>query len=250
MEERHTRRSLFLAPPSATTPWVWASPPSMFAGRAVPQLRATGPWLTTGGHRAGKRVNAAAAPSLLPSGPGGGVRPGARPAAAAAGGDRPHAREQAREARRPRHGRGAAPLTRNRRGRNRIADHGPSSPMPSVCSIAPRGSSRHQPDQSDGRPPVLFSFSNNRRRPPPLNTARPVRRWGAGWDEKEMLSEARARLANTKGKKAKRKSRERQLEEARTGGGDRISLCVCVWRGGGGGAWLSPNPHPNLRPPS
>lgn len=34
-------------------------------------------------------------------------------------------------------------------------------------------------------------------------------------DEKEMLGEARARLANTKGKKAKRKARERQLEEAR-----------------------------------
>ena len=34
-------------------------------------------------------------------------------------------------------------------------------------------------------------------------------------DEKEMLSEARARLANTKGKKAKRKAREKQLEEAR-----------------------------------
>ncbi|KAI9456229.1 pre-mRNA splicing factor component-domain-containing protein [Lactarius psammicola] len=34
-------------------------------------------------------------------------------------------------------------------------------------------------------------------------------------DEKEMLSEARARLANTQGKKAKRKARERQLEEAR-----------------------------------
>ena len=34
-------------------------------------------------------------------------------------------------------------------------------------------------------------------------------------DEKEMLSEARARLANTKGKKAKRKLRERQLEESR-----------------------------------
>jgi pre-mRNA-splicing factor CDC5/CEF1 len=34
-------------------------------------------------------------------------------------------------------------------------------------------------------------------------------------DEKEMLSEARARLANTKGKKAKRKARESQLEEAR-----------------------------------
>merc|ERR1719265_3044516 len=34
-------------------------------------------------------------------------------------------------------------------------------------------------------------------------------------DEKEMLSEARARLANTRGKKAKRKARESQLEEAR-----------------------------------
>ena len=36
-----------------------------------------------------------------------------------------------------------------------------------------------------------------------------------GHSEKEMLSEARARLANTQGKKAKRKARERQLEEAR-----------------------------------
>lgn len=34
-------------------------------------------------------------------------------------------------------------------------------------------------------------------------------------DEKEMLSEARARLANTRGKKAKRKAREKGLEEAR-----------------------------------
>ncbi|KAK9473017.1 pre-mRNA splicing factor component-domain-containing protein [Dipodascopsis tothii] len=34
-------------------------------------------------------------------------------------------------------------------------------------------------------------------------------------DEKEMLSEARARLANTQGKKAKRKDRERLLEESR-----------------------------------
>jgi pre-mRNA-splicing factor CDC5/CEF1 len=34
-------------------------------------------------------------------------------------------------------------------------------------------------------------------------------------DEKEMLSEARARLANTQGKKAKRKAREKQMEEAR-----------------------------------
>jgi pre-mRNA-splicing factor CDC5/CEF1 len=34
-------------------------------------------------------------------------------------------------------------------------------------------------------------------------------------DEKEMLSEARARFANTQGKKAKRKARERQLAESR-----------------------------------
>jgi len=34
-------------------------------------------------------------------------------------------------------------------------------------------------------------------------------------DEKEMLSEARARLANTRGKKAKRKAREKQLLEAK-----------------------------------
>jgi pre-mRNA-splicing factor CDC5/CEF1 len=38
---------------------------------------------------------------------------------------------------------------------------------------------------------------------------------GLAITEKEMLSEARARLANTQGKKAKRKARERQLEEAR-----------------------------------
>lgn len=34
-------------------------------------------------------------------------------------------------------------------------------------------------------------------------------------DEKELLMEARARMANTQGKKAKRKARERQLDEAR-----------------------------------
>ena len=34
-------------------------------------------------------------------------------------------------------------------------------------------------------------------------------------DEKEMLQECRARLANTKGKKAKRKFREKQIAEAR-----------------------------------
>lgn len=35
------------------------------------------------------------------------------------------------------------------------------------------------------------------------------------FSEKEMLAEARARLANTQGKKAKRKAREKQMEEAR-----------------------------------
>jgi pre-mRNA-splicing factor CDC5/CEF1 len=35
------------------------------------------------------------------------------------------------------------------------------------------------------------------------------------FSELEMLSEARARLANTQGKKAKRKAREKQLGEAR-----------------------------------
>jgi pre-mRNA-splicing factor CDC5/CEF1 len=34
-------------------------------------------------------------------------------------------------------------------------------------------------------------------------------------DEKEMLQEARARLSNYRGKKAKRKLREKQLEEVR-----------------------------------
>eukprot|EP00371_Babesia_bovis_P000821 XP_001609468.1 cell division cycle 5-like protein [Babesia bovis T2Bo] len=34
-------------------------------------------------------------------------------------------------------------------------------------------------------------------------------------DEKEMLAEARARLANTRGKKAKRKAREKQIEQTR-----------------------------------
>lgn len=51
----------------------------------------------------------------------------------------------------------------------------------------------------------------------PLPEAKPARPDPVDMDEdeKEMLSEARARLANTKGKKAKRKAREKQLEEAR-----------------------------------
>lgn len=43
----------------------------------------------------------------------------------------------------------------------------------------------------------------------PVRLSKPI-------DELEMLSEARARLANTQGKKAKRKAREKQLEEARS----------------------------------
>ena len=56
-----------------------------------------------------------------------------------------------------------------------------------------------------------------------------------------MLAEARARLANTQGKKAKRKAREKQMEEARrlasvqkrrelraAGIGYVICVCVCV----------------------
>jgi pre-mRNA-splicing factor CDC5/CEF1 len=47
--------------------------------------------------------------------------------------------------------------------------------------------------------------------------SRPARPDAVDMDEEdlEMLSEARARLANTQGKKAKRKARERQLEESR-----------------------------------
>ena len=63
--------------------------------------------------------------------------------------------------------------------------------------------------------------SRRRRRLPccPLPCLQLVRQFSAcadmDEDEKEMLSEARARLANTRGKKAKRKAREKQLEEAR-----------------------------------
>lgn len=51
----------------------------------------------------------------------------------------------------------------------------------------------------------------------PLPEAKPARPDPVDMDEdeKEMLSEARARLANTRGKKAKRKAREKQLDEAR-----------------------------------
>jgi pre-mRNA-splicing factor CDC5/CEF1 len=56
-------------------------------------------------------------------------------------------------------------------------------------------------------------------------------------DEKEMLAEARARLANTRGKKAKRKAREKQLEEARRLAAlqkgrelKAVGLCVGRWK--------------------
>ena len=75
---------------------------------------------------------------------------------------------------------------------------------------------------------VLGRLTPTRRRslqgPTPLTWTRTVRVMGLptrtplltrAFVEKEMLSEARARLANTQGKKAKRKARERQLEEAR-----------------------------------
>ena len=66
---------------------------------------------------------------------------------------------------------------------------------------------------------VIIS-TNNSRRPGELDPdpeSKPARpdTIDLDEDEKEMLSEARARLANTQGKKAKRKARERQLEESR-----------------------------------
>ena len=45
-----------------------------------------------------------------------------------------------------------------------------------------------------------------------------------------MLSEARARLANTQGKKAKRKAREKQLEEARLDiGSQRVQCYIYIY---------------------
>lgn len=51
----------------------------------------------------------------------------------------------------------------------------------------------------------------------PTPEARPARPDAVDMDEdeKQMVQQARARLANTKGKKAKRKAREKHLEEAR-----------------------------------
>ena len=56
-------------------------------------------------------------------------------------------------------------------------------------------------------------------------------------DEKEMLSEARARLANTRGKKAKRKAREKQVRNpirvsCRGFVGNRAVCVLCCEEGG------------------
>eukprot|EP00038_Savillea_parva_P008761 m.179009 g.179009 ORF g.179009 m.179009 type:complete len:779 (+) comp14664_c0_seq1:64-2400(+) len=75
-------------------------------------------------------------------------------------------------------------------------------------------------DQAQGGDGVASSDDPRRLRPgeidpnPHTKPARPDQ-IDMDEDEKEMLSEARARLANTQGKKAKRKAREKQLEEAR-----------------------------------
>jgi len=75
-------------------------------------------------------------------------------------------------------------------------------------------------DQATGKDDFDPSDDPRRLRPgeiDPNPEARPARpdQVDMEEDEKEMLQEARARLANTKGKKAKRKAREKQLEEAR-----------------------------------
>lgn len=79
-------------------------------------------------------------------------------------------------------------------------------------SAAEAGSSVEDPASSTG--------TARRRRPGEQDVApetKPARPDPVDMDEeeKEMLSEARARLANTRGKKAKRKAREKQLEAAK-----------------------------------
>ena len=80
---------------------------------------------------------------------------------------------------------------------------------------------REEERESGGAPVVRDARDDPRRLRPgeidPLPESKPARPDAVDMDEdeKEMLSEARARLANTKGKKAKRKAREKQLEEAR-----------------------------------
>ena len=61
---------------------------------------------------------------------------------------------------------------------------------------------------------IGISFTNNIDPEPETKPAKPDP-VDMEEDEKEMLSEARARLANTQGKKAKRKAREKQLEAAK-----------------------------------
>lgn len=76
------------------------------------------------------------------------------------------------------------------------------------------------PTDGDGAGPSAAAAVANRLRPgevDPTPETRPARPDPVDMDEDEleMLSEARARLANTKGKKAKRKAREKQLEAAK-----------------------------------
>ena len=80
---------------------------------------------------------------------------------------------------------------------------------------------RREEEREGGAPTVRDARDDPRRLRPgeidPAPESKPARPDAVDMDEdeKEMLSEARARLANTKGKKAKRKAREKQLEEAR-----------------------------------
>ena len=80
---------------------------------------------------------------------------------------------------------------------------------------------RREEEREGGAPAVRDARDDPRRLRPgeiePRPESKPARPDAVDMDEdeKEMLSEARARLANTKGKKAKRKAREKQLEEAR-----------------------------------
>ena len=72
----------------------------------------------------------------------------------------------------------------------------------------------------DGTPAIDPSLDPRKLRPgevDPTPEAKPARPDAVDMeeDEKEMLNEARARLANTKGKKAKRKAREKMMEEAK-----------------------------------
>mmetsp|Transcript_3520 Transcript_3520/g.7333 ORF Transcript_3520/g.7333 Transcript_3520/m.7333 type:complete len:711 (-) Transcript_3520:8313-10445(-) len=75
-------------------------------------------------------------------------------------------------------------------------------------------------EQATGRTPLPDDNDPRKLRPGEIDPApetRPPRPDPVDMDddEKEMLQEARARLSNTKGKKAKRKAREKQIEEAR-----------------------------------